>query len=158
MPKLDLESIEQTNRTTYPEPMASEMSRRYFRRLGPAGGLSDIGVSHVVLEPGGTAEPKMGRQRAVTAEQSRLRPEARLEDPSHGAVARPESREPAGPPAGGGSAPPPRPRRRRAEWTGPDVPEEAPSYVVYRPDSARRSTPQPTSPKSSAPRIRSEAR
>ena len=36
MPKLDLESIEQTNRTTYPEPMASEMSRRYFRRLGPA--------------------------------------------------------------------------------------------------------------------------
>ena len=58
MPKLDLESIEHTNRTTYPEPMASEMSRRYFRRLGPAGGLSDIGISHVVLEPGGISSQR----------------------------------------------------------------------------------------------------
>ena len=58
MPKLDLQSIEQTNRTTYPEPMASEMSRRHFRRLGPAGGLSDIGISQVVLEPGGVSSQR----------------------------------------------------------------------------------------------------
>jgi hypothetical protein len=133
---------------------ASSWHRRFFFDLRASARLDPA-------EPGGTAEPKVRRQRAVTAEQSRLRPEARLEDPSHGAVARPESREPAepaGPASGGASTPPPRPRRRPAEWTSPDVPEEAPSYVVYRPDSARRSTPQPTSPKPSSPRIRSEAR
>jgi uncharacterized cupin superfamily protein len=58
MPKLDLDAIEQINRTTYPEPMASEMGKRRFRRLAPAGGLSDFGVSHVVLEPGGVSSQR----------------------------------------------------------------------------------------------------
>ena len=58
MPKLDLEAIEQTNRTGYPEPMASEMPKRHFRRLAPPGGLSDFGVSHVVLEPGGVSSQR----------------------------------------------------------------------------------------------------
>jgi uncharacterized cupin superfamily protein len=58
MPKLDLETIEQTNRTTYPMPFAAEMGRRRFRRLAPAAGLSDFGVSHVVLEPGGISSQR----------------------------------------------------------------------------------------------------
>jgi uncharacterized cupin superfamily protein len=58
MPKLDLDSIEVTNRTTYPMPFAADMSRRHFRRLAAAGGLSDFGVSHVRLEPGGTSSQR----------------------------------------------------------------------------------------------------
>ena len=58
MPKIDLEAIEPTNRTTYPLPFAAEMGRRHFRRLGPAGGLTDIGVSQVVLEPGGVSSQR----------------------------------------------------------------------------------------------------
>ena len=36
MPKLDLDAIEQINRTGYPEPYAAPMSRRLYRRLAPA--------------------------------------------------------------------------------------------------------------------------
>lgn len=52
MPKLDLEQIEQTNRTGYPVPFDAEVQGRWYRRLGPAGGLTEFGVSHVVLKPG----------------------------------------------------------------------------------------------------------
>ena len=52
MPKLDLASIPLTNRTGYPEPYASDVAGRWYRRLAPAAGLSDFGVSHVTLEPG----------------------------------------------------------------------------------------------------------
>ena len=41
MPKLDLDAIEQINRTGYPQPFAAEMDGRDYRRLAPAGGLSD---------------------------------------------------------------------------------------------------------------------
>ena len=58
MPKIDLDQVEPTNRTTYPMPFAAEMARRHFRRLGAAGGLEDIGVSHVVLEPGGISSQR----------------------------------------------------------------------------------------------------
>ncbi len=58
MPKIDIEAIEQTNRTTYPTPFGAEMGRRHFRRLGPASGLRDIGISHVVLEPGGISSQR----------------------------------------------------------------------------------------------------
>ena len=58
MPKLDLEAIEPTNRTTYPEPFASDMGRRWFRRLGAAAALEDLGVSHVVLQPGGISSQR----------------------------------------------------------------------------------------------------
>lgn len=53
MPKLDLESIEQTNRTGYPAPFDKEVAGRWYRRLAPAGGLTQFGVSHVALKPGG---------------------------------------------------------------------------------------------------------
>ena len=48
--------------------------------------------------------------------------------------------------------PAPRPRRQPASWTEPDVPEEAPSFAIYRPGSADRPPAKP------APRMRSEAR
>ena len=52
MPKIDLEAIEQSNRTGYPPPFDEAVSGRWVRRLATATGLSDFGVSHVVLEPG----------------------------------------------------------------------------------------------------------
>lgn len=58
MPKLELEAIEQTNRTGYPPPYAGPMGLRWYRRLGPAAGLSDFGVSHVVLKPGGISSQR----------------------------------------------------------------------------------------------------
>ena len=52
MPKIDLESIEQVNRTGYPAPFDQQVAGRWSRRLAPAAGLSDFGVSHVVLKAG----------------------------------------------------------------------------------------------------------
>jgi uncharacterized cupin superfamily protein len=53
MPKLDLESIEQINRTGYPAPYSEAMGKRWYRKLAATAGIEDFGVSHVVLEPGG---------------------------------------------------------------------------------------------------------
>ncbi|QPQ55475.1 cupin domain-containing protein [Allosphingosinicella flava] len=58
MPKIDLDAIEATNRTGYPMPFAADMGGRWFRRLAPAGGLSDFGVSHVTLKPGGISSQR----------------------------------------------------------------------------------------------------
>ncbi|HEU4536464.1 MAG TPA: cupin domain-containing protein [Polyangiaceae bacterium] len=58
MPKLTLEDIPQTNRTMYPAPFAEPMRQRHVRRLAPAAGLTDFGVSHVVLEPGGISSQR----------------------------------------------------------------------------------------------------
>ena len=52
MPKVDLAAIEQTNRTGYPPPFNEAVQGRWYRRLAPATGLTDFGVSHVVLKPG----------------------------------------------------------------------------------------------------------
>ena len=52
MPKVDLQSIEQVNRTGYPSPFDSQVAGRWYRRIAPATGLTDFGVSHVVLKPG----------------------------------------------------------------------------------------------------------
>ena len=58
MPKLDLDSIEQTNRTGYPPPYDGPMAKRHYRRLAPAAGIGDFGASHVVLEPGGISSQR----------------------------------------------------------------------------------------------------
>lgn len=52
MPKIDLQAIEQTNRTGYPPPFDQAVRGRHQRRLAPALGLTDFGVSEVTLEPG----------------------------------------------------------------------------------------------------------
>ncbi|MCI4063128.1 MFS transporter [Micromonospora sp. R77] len=135
---------------------AGSWHRRFFRDMRVAARLD-------VVEPGGTAEPAIGRRRGPLLEQTNLRPEARHEDPSHSATTATERQRPDGqeradeapPPerqsAGGRTAPRPR-RHQPASWTEPDVPEEAPSFAVYRPDSAERAPANPT------PRVRSEAR
>ncbi|MEW2385625.1 MFS transporter [Micromonospora sp. NPDC047707] len=134
---------------------AGSWHRRFFRDMRTAARLD-------VAEPGGTAEPTMGRRRPVVAEQTTLRPEARREDPAHAGDRgnRPDGRErpdesAASPEerAGGGRPPvAPRQRRQPSAWTEPDVPEESPSFVVYRPGSTD------AVPERSTPRIRSEAR
>jgi uncharacterized cupin superfamily protein len=52
MPKIDLDAIEQVNRTGYPPPFQEQVQGRWYRRLAPATGLTDFGVSHVTLKPG----------------------------------------------------------------------------------------------------------
>lgn len=52
MPKLDLKSIPQANRTSYPAPFDREVAGRWGRRLAPASGLTEMGASHVTLKPG----------------------------------------------------------------------------------------------------------
>jgi len=58
VPKLDLGAIPQTNATGYPPPYDAPMAKRHYRRLAPASGLIDFGVSHVVLEPGGISSQR----------------------------------------------------------------------------------------------------
>lgn len=52
MPKIDIEAIPQSNATGYPVPFNEEVKGRWWRRLAPAGGLTMMGASHVVLNPG----------------------------------------------------------------------------------------------------------
>ena len=52
MPKLDLDTIPQSNATGYPPPFDQPVQGRWYRRLAPPGGLTDFGVSQVVLKPG----------------------------------------------------------------------------------------------------------
>ncbi|RAO38218.1 hypothetical protein PSN13_01190 [Micromonospora saelicesensis] len=140
---------------------AGSWHRRFFRDMRTAARLD-------VAEPGGTAEPVGGRRRSPDATQTRLRPEARREDPApvptaaaegrRADAARPDGRErPEEAPTeeGRGRSRPtaPQPRRRQpATWTEPDVPAENPSFVVYRPGSTERV------PDRTGPRVRSEAR
>ncbi|MEU8328371.1 MFS transporter [Micromonospora sp. NPDC048839] len=140
---------------------AGSWHRRFFRDMRVAARLD-------VVEPGGTAEPVGGRRRSPVAEQTRLRPEARREDPVPTPTApvgaqrtgdvRPDGQERADEATreetgGRGRKVPPQPRRRQpATWTEPDVPAENPSFVVYRPGSSERA------PDRTGPRVRSEAR
>jgi uncharacterized cupin superfamily protein len=52
LPKLDIETIPQSNATGYPAPFDQEVKGRYWRRLAPVAGLTQMGASHVVLKPG----------------------------------------------------------------------------------------------------------
>ena len=52
MSKIDLDAIEQINRTGYPPPFDRPVAGRWYRRLAPATGLTDFGVSQVTLKPG----------------------------------------------------------------------------------------------------------
>lgn len=58
MPKLDLGAIAQINVTGYPSPYKEQMAKRHYRKLAGPGGLSDFGVSHVELEPGGISSQR----------------------------------------------------------------------------------------------------
>jgi uncharacterized cupin superfamily protein len=52
MPKLDIEAIPQSNATGYPAPFDEAVQGRWWRRLAPVAGLTQMGASHVVLKPG----------------------------------------------------------------------------------------------------------
>jgi uncharacterized cupin superfamily protein len=52
MPKIDIDAIPQSNATGYPAPFDEAVQGRWWRRLAPTGGLTQIGASHVVLKPG----------------------------------------------------------------------------------------------------------
>ncbi len=58
MPKLNLDSVESISRTGYPPPYAEAMAKRHYRRLAPAAGLTDFGISHVTLEPNGISSQR----------------------------------------------------------------------------------------------------
>ena len=52
MPKVDLSSVEASNRTGYPDPFHHEMAGRWWKWIAPLAGLTELGASHVVMEPG----------------------------------------------------------------------------------------------------------
>lgn len=52
MPKIDLDSIEETNRTGYPPPFNETVQGRWQKRLAPAAGLTALGATRVRLDPG----------------------------------------------------------------------------------------------------------
>jgi hypothetical protein len=147
---------------------AGSWHRRFFRDMREAAKLDPA-------EPGGTREPAFGRGRQVFVEQTNMRPEARLEDPSHGAAGRAELTAPAVRADAGGLSPrpdgvesrgsesrnddaPPAERapaarpRRSATWTEPDVAERPASFAIYRPETGD------TTKEPSTPRVRTEAR
>ena len=53
MPKVELDAIEQVSRTGYPAPFDVPIAGRWYRRLAPAGGLTEMTASQVTLKPGG---------------------------------------------------------------------------------------------------------
>ena len=57
MPKIDLDAIDQTNRTGYPPPFNEPVQGRWQRKVAEAAGLTDLGVDHVVLESRRLVEP-----------------------------------------------------------------------------------------------------
>jgi uncharacterized cupin superfamily protein len=53
MPKVDLDAITPSNATGYPEPFHKQVQGRWWKRIAPFAGLTEMGASHVTLEPGG---------------------------------------------------------------------------------------------------------
>ena len=52
MPKVELDAISPSNATGYPEPFHEQVQGRWWKRIAPAAGLTEMGASHVTLEPG----------------------------------------------------------------------------------------------------------
>ena len=52
MPKVDLNAINPSNATGYPEPFHKQVQGRWWKRTAPVAGLTEMGASHVTLEPG----------------------------------------------------------------------------------------------------------
>ncbi|MEO7655482.1 MAG: cupin domain-containing protein [Sphingomicrobium sp.] len=52
MPKIDLESVAPSNATGYPAPFNQPVAGRWWKRIAPLGQLTEMGASHVVLDPG----------------------------------------------------------------------------------------------------------
>ncbi len=63
MPRIDIDAVERRNRSSYPEPWASQMAKRWYQRLGDAAGLTQFGVNLVTLEPGATSSLRHWHER-----------------------------------------------------------------------------------------------
>jgi hypothetical protein len=147
---------------------AGSWHRRFFRDMREAAKLE-------VADGGGTREPVIKDRRSVYLDQGNLRPEARLEDPSHAAASRmelatanaAESPTPATRPDGkenaredpapsrsdgGRNLPGPARPRRVSTWSEPDVSEAPASYAIYRPETGN------TTREHAQPRVRTEAK
>ncbi|GAA0438740.1 hypothetical protein Aca07nite_49940 [Actinoplanes capillaceus] len=140
---------------------AGSWHRRFFRDMREAAKLE-------VAEGGGTREPTFGKG-GHAGDQRALRPEARLEDPTHSRRSESTDVVPASTPTrpdgnesdhdGSPSTVPsqqPQPARARtranSDWTEPDVTERPASYAIYRPETGA------TSQEPASPRVRSEVR
>ncbi|HUS56175.1 MAG TPA: cupin domain-containing protein [Thermohalobaculum sp.] len=51
MPKIDIHAIESSNKSSYPEPYATQMAGRSYQHLGDAAGLTQFGVNLVTMQP-----------------------------------------------------------------------------------------------------------
>ena len=63
MPKLDLDSLSQTNATGYPAAYADKVQGRWYRRLALASGVTEFGASHVTLKPGAWSSQRHWHER-----------------------------------------------------------------------------------------------
>lgn len=52
MPKIDLDTIPEESGTRYPAPHDAQVKARRWKRVGDAGGLSQIGVNLCTIPPG----------------------------------------------------------------------------------------------------------
>lgn len=52
MPKVELDFVEPSNATGYPAPFHEPVAGRWWKRIAPLAGLTEMGASHVTLEPG----------------------------------------------------------------------------------------------------------
>ena len=52
MPKVDLDSITPSNATGYPDPFHEQVQGRWWKRIAPVAGLTEMGASFVTLDPG----------------------------------------------------------------------------------------------------------
>ncbi len=52
MPKVELDSVTPSNATGYPDPFHREVQGRWWKRIAPLAGLTEMGASHVTLDPG----------------------------------------------------------------------------------------------------------
>ena len=63
MPKVDIDALDWTNRTSYPEPFRDGAKGRFRKALGNAGQLTQYGVNLTRLEPGATSAQRHWHER-----------------------------------------------------------------------------------------------
>lgn len=67
MPKVDIASVPIVRGTGYPAPFDAPCAERTRRRLGEAGGLTEVGVNLMHLPPGGWSSQRHFRTRTSSS-------------------------------------------------------------------------------------------
>ncbi|MEO8619293.1 MAG: cupin domain-containing protein [Sphingomicrobium sp.] len=52
MPKVELDAVQPSNATGYPDPFHEQVQGRWWKRIAPLAGLTELGASLVTLDPG----------------------------------------------------------------------------------------------------------